>query len=84
MSTFWKIVLSIALTLPWHHARAEDRRLPEISAVTSYEFEPDNVLGDTVQPSGTRLLARTRGARESLVRARLHFVEELCRSIEDL
>jgi hypothetical protein len=64
-------------------AAAEDRS-PEGSFVTEYGFDPDLVQGDTVHPNGSRLTARTRGARESLVRARLDFVEALCRSVEAL
>ena len=53
-------------------------------AVTSYGFEDEQVLGDQVAPNGHLLHARTRAARESLVQARLHFVRELCRSVEAL
>ena len=85
MGKIWRFcaALGVGLTLAGP-AAAEDRG-PEQSFVTVYDaFDPDLVQGDTVHPNGSRLTARTRGARESLVRARLDFVEALCRSVEAL
>jgi hypothetical protein len=51
---------------------------------TSYDFEDDLVQGDLVRPDGENLLVRRRGARESLIRVRDHFVNELLKSVENL
>jgi len=51
---------------------------------TSYDFEDDLVQGDLVRPDGENLLVRRRGARESLIRVREHFVNELLKSVENL
>ena len=52
--------------------------------VTSYRFDDDLVAGDTVQPNLEVLHARKRGERNSLVRARPHFIPELLKSAADL
>jgi hypothetical protein len=51
---------------------------------TSYDFEDDLVQGDLVRPDGENLLVRRRGARESLIKIREHFIPELLKSVEDL
>ena len=51
---------------------------------TSYDFEDDLVQGDLVRPDGENLMVRRRGARESLIRIREHFVPELLKSVENL
>lgn len=78
------MLLLTSLSLSASAVRARDHETPEADSVTSYDFDDDQVLGDGVAPNGQLLTARTRGARESLVQARLHFVKELCHSIEDL
>ena len=49
-----------------------------------YDFEDDLVQGDLVRPDGENLMVRRRGARESLIRIREHFINELLKSVENL
>jgi hypothetical protein len=51
---------------------------------TSYDFEDDLVQGDLVRPDGENLMVRRRGARESLIKIREHFISELLKSDENL
>jgi hypothetical protein len=51
---------------------------------TTYDFEDDLVQGDLVRPDGENLMVRRRGARESLIRVREHFIAELLKSVENL
>lgn len=53
-------------------------------ASTTYDFEDDLVQGDLVRPDGENLMVRRRGARESLIKIREHFVPELLKSVENL
>jgi len=53
-------------------------------SATSYDFEDDLVQGDLVRPDGENLMVRRRGARESLIKIREHFVPELLKSVENL
>ena len=50
---------------------------------TTYDFEDDLVQGDLVRPDGENLMVRRRGARESLIKIREHFVPELLKSVEN-
>lgn len=54
------------------------------AAATTYDFEDDLVQGDLVRPDGENLMVRRRGARESLIKIREHFVTELLKSVENL
>jgi hypothetical protein len=67
-------------------AHAQDSGSPSAARgdFSAYDFEDDLVVGDTAQPDVEVLNARRRGSRESLVRARLHYVPELLKSAEDL
>jgi hypothetical protein len=78
----WKLALALCLLQSSHAAAADED--PQDGSITHISFDPDQVDGDLVQPLGSILSARTRGSRESLVRARLDFVEALCRSVEAL
>lgn len=51
---------------------------------TSYDFEDDLVQGDLVRPDGENLMVRRRGARDSLIKIREHFIPELLKSVENL
>ena len=51
---------------------------------TTYDFEDDLVQGDLVRPDGENLMDRRRGARESLIKIREHFIYELLKSVENL
>ncbi len=54
------------------------------AAATTYDFEDDLVQGDLVRPDGENLMVRRKGARESLIKIREHFVPELLKSVENL
>jgi hypothetical protein len=56
----------------------------EGAGATTYDFEDDLVQGDLVRPDGENLMVRRRGARESLIKIREHFVPELLKSVENL
>lgn len=53
-------------------------------AATTYDFDDDLVQGDLVRPDGENLMVRRRGARESLIKIREHFIPELLKSVENL
>lgn len=77
--------LAIPLAMSAASAFAQDAPAPRGSSeATSYDFEDDLVQGDLVRPDGENLLVRRRGARESLIRVREHFVNELLKSVENL
>jgi hypothetical protein len=61
---------------PHDAARADD--------ATTYTFDDDTVLGDTVGAMGEVLTVRKRPERESLIRPREHFIRELLQSVEAL
>jgi hypothetical protein len=71
--------LSLPFTLGVVSAHAQDG-----GGQTSYDFEDDLVQGDLVRPDGENLMVRRRGARESLIKIREHFVPELLKSVENL
>jgi len=68
----------VALLAPLQAAEAQD------SGATSYDFEDDLVQGDLVRPDGENLMVRRKGARESLIKIREHFIPELLKSVENL
>jgi hypothetical protein len=79
------VVMSAGVAVP---ALAQDAPPPAAGGggenTTSYDFEDDLVQGDLVRPDGENLMVRRRGARESLIRIREHFVPELLKSVENL
>jgi hypothetical protein len=77
MSRLAIIFLVLALGVAAPVAAQEDN-------TTNYDFEDDLVQGDLVRPDGENLMVRRRGARESLIRIREHFVPELLKSVENL
>lgn len=52
--------------------------------VANYTFDDEQVFGDHPSPDGEVLRVRTRGPRDSLVRARTQFIPELLKSVENL
>ena len=80
MRKVWRFIPVLAALALAHPVSAEDRA----SSMSEFHFDDDLVRASATQPTGSLLTTRTRGARESLVQARLHFVEELCRSVEAL
>ena len=75
-------VLFLALTLSSALCRAQDAA--GAAAPLDYRFDDELVLGDTAAPTGEVLQVRTRGWRASLIRAREHWITELCKSVENL
>lgn len=65
-------------------ASAQDAEGGGGGQATTYDFEDDLVQGDLVRPDGENLMVRRRGARESLIKIREHFVPELLKSVENL
>jgi hypothetical protein len=78
----WCAWMSLALALGLGASRAHAD--PPAPDVTIYSFEDEQVLANTTSPLGEVLQCRVRANRESLVRAREHFVRELLKSIEAL
>jgi hypothetical protein len=78
----WLVVGMVGLASP---ALAQEAGAPAgEAAATTYDFEDDLVQGDLVRPDGENLMVRRRGARESLIKIREHFVTELLKSVENL
>jgi hypothetical protein len=65
-------------------AQAEPPPKPAQEEVTTYTFDDDAVLGDTVGAMGEVLHVRQRPRRESLIRVRDSFMREVLRSVEAL
>jgi len=86
MSRLWKVAIVVgsfaAFVAPVFAQDKENQRGG--GEATSYDFEDDLVQGDLVRPDGENLMVRRRGARESLIRVREHFVNELLKSVENL
>ena len=76
--------LSLPFTLGLISASAHAQEGGGGGGQTSYDFEDDLVQGDLVRPDGENLMVRRRGARESLIKIREHFVPELLKSVENL
>ena len=77
--------LSLGFTATSAFAQDAPAPAPRSSGeATSYDFEDDLVQGDLVRPDGENLMVRRKGARESLIRVREHFVNELLKSVENL
>ncbi len=87
VNTACATLLSAALVVPTT-ARAEPpastAAIGEVDSTTVYTFDDDEVFGTTTAPVGEVLLVRPREQRESLIRARDHFVRELLHSVEEL
>jgi hypothetical protein len=60
--------------------KADDPR----GELTAYSFDDDLVTGDGANPNGEVLHVRKRRNRESLVRARTHWIPELLKTADDL
>ncbi|MFK7985319.1 MAG: hypothetical protein AB8I08_04745 [Sandaracinaceae bacterium] len=75
--------LSVSL-LPVGLASAQDAHVDVPAPDVNYVFDDHELDGTYQRPNGTRIDLRTRGARQSLIRTRAHFVPELTLSIERL
>jgi hypothetical protein len=73
-----------ALALPMLVSGVSIAEAQDGGASTSYDFEDDLVQGDLVRPDGENLMVRRKGARESLIKIREHFIPELLKSVENL
>ena len=60
-------------------ASAQDDEIAE-----DYNFDDDVVQGDLVNPDGEMFNIRSRGAQDSLITIRQHFIPEMLKSVEDL
>lgn len=71
-------LVALGVGAPVQAVQAQDE------GATSYDFEDDLVQGDLVRPDGENLMVRRKGARESLIKIREHFIPELLKSVENL
>jgi hypothetical protein len=78
------LIIAAALVVIAAPAAAQDAAPAGGGDATTYDFEDDLVQGDLVRPDGENLMVRRRGARESLIRIREHFINELLKSVENL
>lgn len=74
------LIQLLAFAVSTTAAAADDRD----DRVTSYGFDDEQVFGDHPSPEGEVLRVGTRQRRDSLVRARTHFIPELLKSVEKL
>jgi opacity protein-like surface antigen len=84
---FVLMVFALSLAGSVHAASAQDAPAAGGGgggSATTYDFDDDLVQGDLVRPDGENLMVRRRGARESLIKIREHFVPELLKSVENL
>ena len=84
MKELLTLVIVGALAVIAAPAAAQDAAPAGGGDATTYDFEDDLVQGDLVRPDGENLMVRRRGARESLIRVREHFINELLKSVENL
>jgi hypothetical protein len=84
MKELLTLVIAGALVVVAAPAGAQDAAPAGGGDATTYDFEDDLVQGDLVRPDGENLMVRRRGARESLIRIREHFINELLKSVENL
>lgn len=82
MSKFmWAIVIGVSVNAATGEAQEPE---PSLQPDTVYAFDDDLVHGDVLGPNVEVLQSRRRGARDSLIRAREHFIDRLLASVEDL
>jgi hypothetical protein len=77
-------LLAALAVLPSQAAAEDPKPTDPRGELTAYSFDDELVRGDTTNPNAEVLLVRKRGKRESLVRARTHWVPELLKAAEDL
>ena len=51
---------------------------------TVYDFEDDNVDGETLSPTGANISSRGRTKHESMIKIRPHFIPELIKMANDI
>jgi hypothetical protein len=77
-------LLATVAVLPRSAAADEPKKNDPRGELTAYHFDDELVTGDGANPNGEVLLVRKRRDRESLVRARTHWVPELIKTADDL
>ena len=83
-SSFTLALSLLVLTgLPPVPAAAEEPP-PKRGELTAFSFDDELVTGDNAHPNGEILQVRKRRDRESLIRARMHWVPELLKTADDL
>jgi hypothetical protein len=82
MKSFVAVILGLALAFVSTSALAQEEAGG--GQATTYDFEDDIVTGDLMRPDGEVLRTRRRGQRDSLLRVREHFVQEMLKSVENL
>jgi hypothetical protein len=81
MSLHWlPMLLLLALFFPAGNASADDHR----PAPTEFSFDDTRVDGTLQAPKGEVLFVRKRAQRESLIKVREKWVDELVQSVENL
>lgn len=80
------VTVSISLVMPTPRAAAEPPSPGRATQdnMAEYEFGDDQVWGELVSPLGEVLTVRRKRGKDSLVRARGSFVDNLLRTVEDL
>jgi hypothetical protein len=74
-----------SLALPAAPAAAQDQHRDRASEVEVMDFvDGDRVEGDLVGPLGELIGARGRRTRQTLIRPRAHFHQEMLKSVENL
>jgi len=80
------LILAPAASLPGAAVAEPPANTPDAADadVTRYHFDDDLVRGGVPAPAAEHLYVRRRSERESLVRVRTQFVDELLKSAEHL
>jgi hypothetical protein len=79
------VLIGISLVIPANQIAAEPSPSDEDThKVVEHAFDDDQVFGDLVAPLGEVLTVRGKHKKETLVRARRSFIDQLVRAVEDL
>jgi hypothetical protein len=78
------LLLPAVLLMLNGHALAEPPADAQRETPTTYAFDDDKVLGETVGAMGEVIVVREHPARASLIRVRDSFVRELLKAVETL
>lgn len=86
-----RLVLTLSLALVPVAASAAPAARTTASARASepapariYDFEPDDVEGETLRPEGADVGSRPHGQRESLIKVRTHFIPQMLKMAIDV
>jgi hypothetical protein len=64
--------------------KAADARASEPAPSRVYDFDPDDVEGESLRPEGTDVGTRPPGRRESMIKVRAHFIPQLLKIAIDI